>query len=106
MLRNRAEAVAASRRFPLSHGSPPRSSRRERRACAFRTPLRTHDGASTPVALDTHSGYDGEVRHLLSALASGSRELDATLEDALVHTRVIEAERKSLGVRQPVMVRR
>jgi predicted dehydrogenase/sugar phosphate isomerase/epimerase len=64
------------------------------------------DGASTPVALDTHSGYDGEVRHLLSALASGSRELDATLEDALLHTRVIEAERKSLGVRQPVMVRR
>jgi hypothetical protein len=46
------------------------------------------------------------VRHLLSALASGSRQLDATLEDALLHTRVIEAERKSLGVRQPVMVRR
>jgi len=46
------------------------------------------------------------VRHLLSALASGSRELDATLEDALVHTCVTEAERKSLGVRQTVTVRR
>ena len=64
------------------------------------------NGSSTSAALDTHSGYDGEVRHLLSALASGSRQLDATLEDSLVHTRVIEAERKSLGVRQPVMVRR
>jgi predicted dehydrogenase len=64
------------------------------------------DGASTPIAVDAHNGYDGEVRHFLSVLASGSRKLDATLEDALAHTRVLEAERKSLGVRQPVLVRR
>ncbi len=64
------------------------------------------DGASAPIAVDAHNGYDGEVRHLLAAIASGSRKLDATLEDALAHTRVIEAERKSLGVRQPVLVRR
>lgn len=64
------------------------------------------DGVATPIAVEPHNGYDGEVRHLLSVLASGSRKLGATLEDALAHTRVIEAERKSLGVRQPVIVRR
>lgn len=53
------------------------------------------DGAREPVPLEPITGYDGEVRHLLAAIASGSRELGATVEDALEHTRLLEAERRS-----------
>ena len=55
-----------------------------------------HEGKSMPVALEPLNGYDGEVRHLLDAIASGSRKLDATMADALAHTRMLEAERRSI----------
>jgi predicted dehydrogenase len=54
------------------------------------------DGKSEPVALDALNGYDGEVRHLLAAIVAGKRELAATMDDALAHTRLLEAERESL----------
>ena len=52
-------------------------------------------GTATPVALAPHAGYDGEVRHLLDAVA-GKTPLRATLADALAHTALLEAERDSL----------
>lgn len=60
------------------------------------------DGVSEPVALESTNGYDGEVRHLLEAIASKSLELAATMGDALAHTRILEAERRSLETGAPV----
>jgi predicted dehydrogenase len=60
------------------------------------------DGKSEPVALETTNGYDGEVRHLLDAIASKSSKLAATMDDALAHTRILEAERRSIETRAPV----
>lgn len=57
------------------------------------------DGRSEPVALEPTNGYDGEVRHLLDALASGKRKLGATMDDALGHMRLLAAERESLETR-------
>lgn len=61
------------------------------------------DGAVTPIALDSTNGYDGEVRHVLAAIA-GNKAFDATLADALGHTRLLEAEQRSLatGERVPI----
>jgi predicted dehydrogenase len=64
--------------------------------------LLAQDGQSEPVALEPLNGYDGEVRHLLDAIASGSRKLDATMADALAHTRMLEAERRSIETRAAV----
>jgi predicted dehydrogenase len=62
------------------------------------------DGKSEPVALEPLTGYDGEVRHLLDRIASGSRELGATMDDALGHMRLLEAERASLEARATVVL--
>lgn len=56
-------------------------------------------GTRTPVEVGALNGYDGEVRHLLAAIAAGSRSLDATPADAVAHTRLLEAERRSLTSR-------
>lgn len=64
--------------------------------------LLAQNGKSEPVALEALNGYDGEVRHLLAAIESGSRELDATMNDALAHTKMLEAERKSIETRATV----
>jgi len=53
-------------------------------------------GKSETVSLAPESGYDGEVRHLLSAVAKGRRDLRATVEDALAAARLLDAERESL----------
>lgn len=58
-------------------------------------------GQRTALEVGPLNGYDGEVRHLLAAIASGSRELEATVADAVAHTRLIEAERRSLASRTP-----
>jgi len=52
-------------------------------------------GAAAPVPLAPLAGYDGEVRHLLDALA-GRAPLRATLADAEAHARLLDAERESL----------
>ncbi len=58
--------------------------------------LLARDGACEPVQLDDHDGYDGEVRHLLEAVAAGRRDLLASVEDAVGHLRLLEAEQESL----------
>jgi len=58
------------------------------------------DGESTPVPLADHAGYDGEVRHLLDAIA-GRVELAATIADAEAHARLLDAERTSLATGEP-----
>ena len=67
--------------------------------------------------LPAHSGYDGEVRHLLGVVSRGDftvargaaaarKQLGATLADAHAVARILEAERKSLVTARPVRVRR
>lgn len=62
--------------------------------------LLERDGATTAIELPDGTGYPAEVRHLLQAIASGSAHLDATLEDALRVTELLEAERASLAAGQ------
>jgi predicted dehydrogenase len=53
-------------------------------------------GASEAIALPGHTGYDGEVRHLLAMIARGERSLAATVDEAVGLTRMLERERASL----------
>ena len=53
-------------------------------------------GTSEAVDLPPHTGYDGEVRHLLAMIARGERELVANMSEAAALTRMLEAERASL----------
>jgi predicted dehydrogenase len=62
-------------------------------------------GASEAVELSAHSGYDGEVRHLLAMIARVDGDLAATLEEATALTAMLEAERASLEQRQSVACR-
>jgi predicted dehydrogenase len=52
---------------------------------------------SEKVPLPAFAGYDGEIRHLISVLAGGGRDIGATLEDAVAVTELLEAERESLS---------
>lgn len=74
-------------------------------------------GGTEKRALPAHSGYDGEVRHLLGVVSRGDftvargaaaarKQLGATLADAHAVARILEAERKSLVTARPVRVRR
>lgn len=66
-------------------------------------PLTWTDGeGSRTVSIAATEGYDGEVRHLLQAIRSGTSDLDATLEDAVQLTETLEAERESLESGKPV----
>jgi predicted dehydrogenase len=60
------------------------------------------DGRAEPVEVSKLLGYDEEVRHLVSAVARGARpsDLGATLEDAVVVTEMLDAERRSIESRQ------
>jgi predicted dehydrogenase len=59
--------------------------------------LRLHrGGASETVPLAPGTGYDGEVRHLLAAIAAGGGELRVSVADALGTARLLDAERESL----------
>ncbi|MCZ6597462.1 MAG: Gfo/Idh/MocA family oxidoreductase [Planctomycetota bacterium] len=60
------------------------------------------DGGVEPVELESINGYDGEVRHLLDAIAAGGGALRATIDDAVGHTRLLAAERTSLATGEPV----
>jgi predicted dehydrogenase len=62
-------------------------------------------GEARPIELSSAAGYDGEVAHLLDAIASGRRELVATLDDAVGLTRMLEAEHRSLRTGMPVSTR-
>jgi predicted dehydrogenase len=61
-------------------------------------------GTSEPVELPNGDGYDGEVRHLLGTVARGSRNLAATIEEAVGLTRMIEAEEQSIRTGRTVSI--
>lgn len=69
-----------------------------------RTPwLRLHRAeVSEDVPIPPGSGYDHEIRHLVTQIASGAQELRATPADAVMVAEVLEAERTSLKSHQPV----
>ena len=54
------------------------------------------DGKFEAISVDEINGYDGEVRHLLSAIANGTA-LDATVAEAADLAGMLEAEREILG---------
>ncbi len=59
-------------------------------------PLLLHrDGGSHPLPLEEGTGYDGEIRHFLDACAGGVA-LEATIDEAVGLTRMLEAERACL----------
>jgi len=66
--------------------------------------LIARDGKREAVELEPIVGYDGEIRHLLSAIATGRRHLDATIDDAVAVARLLEAERESLETGREVRV--
>jgi predicted dehydrogenase len=61
-----------------------------------------HDGRHEPVMLAPGTGYDWEVRHLLAAIARGSRALIAPIDDVEPLTRLLLAEQRSLSEGVPV----
>jgi predicted dehydrogenase len=50
------------------------------------------------------AGYEPEIRHLVSAIAEGRRDLSATMDEAAVVAEILEAERRSLGSGETVRV--
>jgi len=54
----------------------------------------TREGKFHP-DLPAGTGYDAQVRHLLHAISTGSRDLDANLDQAYIVARILEAERRS-----------
>ena len=54
------------------------------------------DGEFEAVEVDDINGYDGEVRHLLGAIANGT-PLEATVAEAAGLAEMLEAEREALG---------
>lgn len=58
--------------------------------------LLCREGKAEAVALPATDGYDGEVRHLLRAIAIGDKQLRATLDDSLALARLLELERAAL----------
>lgn len=56
------------------------------------------------VPLPPATGYDGEVRAVLSALDQPNPRPPVTMDDALVTARTLDAERESLRARRPVAV--
>jgi predicted dehydrogenase len=58
--------------------------------------LLCRDGRAEPVELEKSNGYEGEVRHIVRAIAEGARQTDVTLADALTVIELIDAERRSV----------
>ncbi len=60
-------------------------------------PLLLHSGGKCePVPATGPGGHEGEIRHLLAAIAEGRRDLLVTIDDALATARLLDAERESL----------
>ena len=66
--------------------------------------VRSYDGRTRAVPLDSGTGYDGEIRHVL-AVCAGRERPRATLAEAVGLVRMLEAEAKSLALGRPVRVR-
>lgn len=58
--------------------------------------VHTRDAGSMTPALPSYAGYDGEVRHLVTVLAEGRRDIGATLDEAVAVTEMLEAEVRSM----------
>ena len=54
-------------------------------------------GEAVAIPLETTLGYDNEIRHIVHAIATGESELRASIDDALAVTKILEAEKRSLG---------
>jgi predicted dehydrogenase len=68
--------------------------------------LLCRDGRAEPIEVSKLLGYDEEVRHVVGAVARGASaaELRATLDDAVVVTEMLDAERASIERRQTVQL--
>lgn len=53
-------------------------------------------GKPVEISLADYTGWEGEVRHLVAAIASGDCDALPTIDDALAVTRTLEAELESL----------
>jgi len=60
------------------------------------------DGGSVEVAVAQHTGWDGEIQHLIETLAAGRTDVRATLDDAWAIAHLLECERRSAETGQPV----
>ncbi|MBL8999556.1 MAG: Gfo/Idh/MocA family oxidoreductase [Phycisphaerae bacterium] len=70
---------------------------------ASKTPLVLHTNESPQsIELPTSTGYDGQVRHLVSLIAEGRRDLIATLDQAAAVAAMLEAEATSARERRIV----
>ncbi len=71
-----------------------------------RTPplLLCRDGKAEPTPLPEWLGYDGEVRAIVRAIASGASEPPTTVDDAVRTAVVLDAERRSLETGAAVRV--
>ena len=67
--------------------------------------LVARDGRREAISLDPITGYDGEIRHLLNAIASGCRDLNATIDQAVAVARLLETERESLRLERQVEIK-
>jgi len=54
------------------------------------------DSPSSPVDLPNHSGYEAEVAAAIEAVSTGNRDGLPTVEEAIVVTRLLEAEYRSI----------
>jgi predicted dehydrogenase len=63
-----------------------------------------HDGRAEAVPLETHAGYDGEVRHVVDLITGRVAKPVVTMEDALGVACLLDAERESLASGRPVAV--
>ncbi len=64
--------------------------------------LLCEEGQARPVEIAEPNGYDGEIRHLLAAISGSRPGLEASLEDAVALTHMLEAEGRSLETGLPV----
>ena len=60
------------------------------------------EGELNPVPLESISGWDLEIRHMVSAIAEGPRGLIATMDDALAVAKLLAAEEESIRTGGPV----
>jgi predicted dehydrogenase len=66
--------------------------------------LLRRDGRVESIEIAASTGYDGEVRHMVQCIASGRRDLRATLHDAVAVSKLLELESESLALGHAVDV--
>ncbi|MCC6676143.1 MAG: Gfo/Idh/MocA family oxidoreductase [Phycisphaerales bacterium] len=67
------------------------------------TPVRLHRESGTEaVDVGPLTGYDGEIRHLVSVIGAGSRDIRATMDDAVAVAEMLDAEQRSMQMGRTV----